>query len=250
VTDVPLGLNWRKIRDEGELSVIGFAALMTRLMRFQSSGSLRLWRARVRKIVFFHQGVPTGVRSNLLYECLGRILVRDGWITEAVCEQAVRLSQGTGQRLGQTLVKQGHLTNAQLDVVLRKQLKTRILDVFSWDNAQYHWSADEATPEGTVTLKPEQVTRLILRGVLKHTPLARITRDLGGQLHQRVKLLQGGEALDVLRLAEGEKAVVDAIQRREQGTLLELIARFDEGAPTYAVVYGLASLGYLGFTAG
>jgi CheY-like chemotaxis protein len=250
VPDVPLGLNWRKIRDEGELSVIGFAALMTRLLRFQSSGALRLWRAKVRKVVFFAGGVPTGVRSNLLYECLGRILVRDGWITETVCEQAVRESQRTGARLGQTLVEQGHLAPQQLEQVLGAQLRSRILDIFSWDHAQYHWSADEATPEGTVTLAPEQVTRLILQGVLQHTPLARITRDLSGQLHQQVKPLQGLEAAEVLRLDEGQRAVWDAIQQREQGTLLELIARFDESAPTYAMVYALASLGYLGFTKG
>ncbi len=245
-----MGLNWRKIPDQGELSVIAFSALITRLLRFQSTGALRLWRERVRKVVFFRKGIPTGVRSNLLYECLGRMLVRDGWIDEATCEKAVKVSQQTKQRLGQTLVKGGYLTQAQLEVVLKRQLKTRLMDVFSWDNAHYQWSADEPIPEGAVQLKSEQVTRLIFKGTVKCVPLARVTRDLAGQLHQKVKLMQGAEQLQALKLDEAQKAVLEVIQRRDQGTLLELIARFDEGTQTYSMIYGLAALGYLGFTNG
>ena len=45
---------------------------------------------RVKKIVYFRDGFPKSVKSNLLSECLGRVMVRERMISEDECEESLK----------------------------------------------------------------------------------------------------------------------------------------------------------------
>ena len=53
---------------------------------------------------------------------LGQLLLRKGWITPALLEQALMQHQQSGQPLGQVLLHEGHLTEEQLTQALAEQL--------------------------------------------------------------------------------------------------------------------------------
>lgn len=255
---VPEGLDWRAVPAEGNLVHVSFAALMARLLHGRYTGSLRLWRQRVRKIVFFNQGRPVSVRSNLLYECLGNLMVRAGYVDEATSAASVARAQAEGRRQGEVLISMGAITEAQLRDALRQQLEERLLDVFGWSEARYHLHDLEAPPEIAAPSREETIA-LITRGVLERVSLERVIRELepclpmhltvrpdfgaSGVSSEEAGVHGRADRADVLGFDTHHQDVIEELRRG--GTLLELVARFEQSSQVYQVVYALLVLGFV-----
>ena len=67
----------------GSLAREPFARILQRIYSNGSTGALLLARDQAKKIVYFQNGYPVSVRSNLLGECLGQILVARRLINSA-----------------------------------------------------------------------------------------------------------------------------------------------------------------------
>lgn len=246
IPPVPTGLDWKHVADRGELSVVSFAAVMARLLHTRFSGAIRLWGERVRKIIYFDDGHLVAVRSNLLYECLGRLLISKGLIDEATSEAAIKRARQSDARTGEVLLEMKALSPKALEQVLRDQLELRVLDIFSWTRGHYQIHASTDIFRATL-LSHSATTRLILRGVLEHARLERIMRDLVDYLPYRLHTRKGSDGLDQLRLQATQAPILESIRMSDHNTLLELVARFEENVQAYQVVYALTSLGYLAF---
>ena len=66
------------------------------------------------------------------YVRLGDLLVQSGDITPAQLEEALRLQQGSGERLGAVLQKHGFITEQQLINTLQDQLGVEFVDLNSY----------------------------------------------------------------------------------------------------------------------
>lgn len=137
------------------------------------------------KIIYFRSGVPVHVRSNLLDECLGQMLVRRRRIGIATLEESIRRMQlGEGWQ-GQILIDMGALAPLELGDALAQQARDKLFDVFGWTTGTYHLRSDLESPVEAVGIElglPE----IIYEGVCAAMPASRLMGLLAPSLDRFV----------------------------------------------------------------
>jgi len=137
----------------GNLKHKRFPEVLAQLYRVKASGALLLRRGRIKKIVYLKDGYPIFVKSNLLSECLGRILVREKMITEDECERSLELlPTSNGKQQGTVLIEMGALSPHNLVFGLQLQLEQKLFDVFSWPDGDYQFNARVEVPTQAIHL--------------------------------------------------------------------------------------------------
>src|SRR6185503_1590158 len=124
---------------QGDLRITPFPVLLHRLFKDRASGALLLVRDPVKKIVYFRNGFPVYVKSNLLSECLGKVLVRERLISDIQCRESLRLLQETKRQQGSLLIQMGALSQQNLIYRLQLQLRTKPYDIFSCPGGEYRF---------------------------------------------------------------------------------------------------------------
>jgi hypothetical protein len=127
---------------KGTLRRSPFPKLVRQIARTRSTGSLFLLNGNTKKVVFFDGGQPVSVRSNVLSECLGQILAREGLITQAQCDQTLESIRRTGKKQGELLVEMGILSEGNLRYGLEAQLRHKLYDIFGWDDGKYQYKPE------------------------------------------------------------------------------------------------------------
>ena len=152
--------------NKGSLKRTPFPKLMRSLARAEATGSLYLLNGTTKKVVFFEQGRPTFVRSNVLEECLGQILAREGLITQQQCDQTLEAIRRTGKKQGELLVEMGILSEGNLRYGLETQLRRKLFDVFAWKDGRFQFKPGDAKNEHGLDHEFEPAS-LIIAGVLE-----------------------------------------------------------------------------------
>lgn len=127
---------------KGSLKRFPFPRLLREIAGRKLTGSLYLLSTQTKKVVFFEDGNPVFVRSNVLSECLGQILASEGLITQEQCEQTLEAIRRTGKKQGELLVEMGILSEGNLRYGLQAQLRAKLFDIFSWDDGRYQFKRD------------------------------------------------------------------------------------------------------------
>ena len=149
----------------GNLKHKRFPEVLAQLYRWKANGALLLRRGRIKKIVYLKDGYPTFVKSNLLSECMGRILVREKLITEDECERSLELlPTSAGKLQGAVLIEMGALSPHNLVFGLQLQLEQKLFDVFSWPDGDYQFNARVEVPNQAVHLDMSLAT-IVYEGV-------------------------------------------------------------------------------------
>lgn len=152
------------------------------------AGGLCVERGNLWKEIYFDNGLPVGSRSNILNECLGRLLVSCGRLGEEACEESLILMKGLNKLQGEALVRMGLIREDELPGLLRLQLRTRLLDLFGWKGAAYRFKEGDVLH---VVALNERIWEIIIDGV-RDTYL-----DLGKELLSlKGKYLKKGESYD------------------------------------------------------
>ncbi len=138
---------------KGSLRRVPFPRLIREVARNKIDGSLYLLSGQTKKVVFFEQGQPVFVRSNVLSECLGQILAQEGLITQEQCEQTLEAIRRTGKKQGELLVEMGILSEGNLRYGLEAQLRAKLFDIFSWEEGRYQFKNDAPELTFGITLK-------------------------------------------------------------------------------------------------
>jgi hypothetical protein len=220
--------------------------LLTRLARARATGSLLLRRDQVKKIIYMEHGIPRAIKSNLLYECLGRMLVREGFLSEEVCERSVERLKQERRPQGELLVEMGALSQRQMEMALDRQFNEKLFDVFSWQQGLYRFRAD-ALPAGLLRISSRQPFQLILEGVRTSTDPERLDLDLSELMEQRPRPRLPEAELHAFGLSEAERGWLARMDGQQ--TLAELSGHgAQEGVAR--LVYALLSLGVLGMEPG
>lgn len=124
---------------KGSLKRTPFPSLVKQIADARAEGSLYLLSGKTKKVVFFEEGQPVFVRSNVLSECLGQILAREGLITEEQCEQTLEAIRRTGKKQGELLVEMGILSEGNLRYGLEAQLRHKLFDIFGWEEGRFQF---------------------------------------------------------------------------------------------------------------
>lgn len=154
--------------------------LLGEVHRGRLTGALMLWREPVRKIIYFRDGNPESVKSNLPSERLGRVMVRERMISETDCEESLRRMKASGRQQGSALVEMGCISPQNLRYALRIQLRTKLWELFRWDEGEYQFTRVDPPPV-TVPLQLgafEMIYEGIKRG-FDPSRLARVTGEIG-----------------------------------------------------------------------
>lgn len=201
---------------KGDLASRPFGELIADLHRFGATGALLLRHDQVKKIVYFRDGVPISVKSNLLSECLGRVMVRERMISEAECESSLVKMKESGRQQGTVLIEMGCISPHNLVYALQLQLRAKLLEVFAWESGEFQFSPKVALPQGTVKLDLS-VAAVIHAGVKRYAPdrLRAALGEVDGKYlalsddprHALQELGLPEEELEVLRAADGTRTV-------------------------------------------
>ena len=162
----------------GDFAETPFAEVLAALHRQGATGALLLRREKVKKIVYFRQGVPVSVKSNRLSECLGRVMVREGMLSEADCEVSLERMKASGRQQGTVLIEMGVISPHNLRYALDLQLRLKLMDLFSWTAGEWQFNPGAEPPPDTVRLELSPAA-IIHEGVRRGFDQVRLRARLG-----------------------------------------------------------------------
>jgi len=138
---------------QGSVKTSPVAAVLGRLWAARKSGGLLLRRAKIKKLVYIRDGEPYGVKSNLVGECLGQLLVRERLISAEECAASIEQMRDSGQRQGEILVAMRSMTEKNLRFALELQLERKLFETFEWEDGEYRFNAALELPAPGPTLE-------------------------------------------------------------------------------------------------
>jgi DNA-binding response OmpR family regulator/curved DNA-binding protein CbpA len=204
----------RNIR--GDLRKTSFPQLLCQIYRWRATGALLLQKSRVKKIVYFQDGYPVFVKSNVLSECLGRVLVRATMITEEECKDSIQTMKSTGRQQGTVLIETGCLSPHNLVHGLQLQMETKIYDVFSWKQGDYQFSIQTGLSPQTIHLDAS-VPSLIYEGIKRHASVDALREKLRPHQNRFVDLHSNPlHRFQQLNLADDERTFLAMMNGRSR----------------------------------
>jgi CheY-like chemotaxis protein len=169
----------------GNLTQIPFPRLLHSLYLKRATGALFLLNDRIKKIVYLDEGHPSYIKSNRLSECLGKILVREKMITEAQCKESLKRMAATTRQQGTVLIEMGVISPHKLVVGLERQLRVKLMDIFTWNRGEFLFRREAKVPSDVITLEVSNAT-LIADGVRSCWDEARLDDALGAHMDRYV----------------------------------------------------------------
>ena len=220
----------------GNLRHKRFAEVASQLYRRRATGALLLRRGRIKKIVYFKDGFPIFVKSNLLSECLGRILVRERMITEEECARSLEITAPhSGRQQGAILIEMGAISPHNLVFGLQLQLQQKLFDIFGWPDGDYQYNEKIDVPTQAVHLDMSMAS-LVYEGVRRKVGEQQV-RDLlepflelpltghPDPLHRFQEMSLEGDERNLVALIDGNRSTRElvALTRLPQKNALQLI---------------------------
>ena len=208
---------------EGNLSETAFARILHNLYSLRATGLLHLENNNLKKVVYIRNGYPIFVRSNLVREFLGQMLVRTGLLSDEVLAESLEASKQSKQRHGSALIEMGLLEPHQLNDALRTQVLDKLLDIFSWPEGKYRFVQAREFKQGvtSIDLSP---ANLILQGLRDHAHRDQVLKILEPHLEH---YLQQAESplyrFQDIQLSVNEQRILASCQGNE--TLSEVLKR-------------------------
>jgi CheY-like chemotaxis protein/tetratricopeptide (TPR) repeat protein len=165
------------VAHRGDLAEVPFARLFGGLFAEKANGALMLRKGSVKKIVYLRQGIPVFVKSNLLSECLGRIMVAERLITQEECDRSIEKKKTLHKKQGEILVEMGSISPHNLEFALELQMQQKILDLFSWLEGKFQLNPKDEYegPQVALSLAP---TAMIYEGARRAMSSERIRKDV------------------------------------------------------------------------
>ncbi|MBN2359641.1 MAG: response regulator [Deltaproteobacteria bacterium] len=148
----------------GTLQQTPFAVTLAQLYRWRATGALLLRRGKLKKIVYFKEGYPTYVKSNVLAECLGKVMLRERLITATECEESIRTMKSSQRQQGTVLIEMGCISPHNLVYALELQLQTKLFDIFSWTDGDFQFNPRSVPPSEIIELDMTPAT-IIFEGI-------------------------------------------------------------------------------------
>lgn len=91
----------------------------------------------IKKIIYIENGLPIFIKSTLVSECLGNILVKERFITTKDRDLSLTLMKKTRKPQGKILREMNCISLENLKYGLTKQLETKLFEIFTWKKFNY-----------------------------------------------------------------------------------------------------------------
>jgi len=195
--------------ESGKIADTDVAALCGRVAAERLTGRLVLRRAGAEKTIYFDRGAPVLASSTDEQDRMGDMLVRQGRLTEAQQAQGVEGASKTGRRLGSTLARLGIIKLSELPGLVRRHFEEIIHSVFAWEDGEWSLGPERPARDENVLLA-EHPAALILEGIRRKYAASRLRRLLGGgtQIFNLPAAVGTSEILLRMRLTHEERAMV------------------------------------------
>ncbi len=211
-----------EIQSVGNLSDTPLLQLFRWVTENHYSGVMILAHDEVKKSIIFEKGQIISARSNIMSECLGQLLLAQGKITQAQLTQSLTKTDAQeSMRHGEVLIAMGLIDHALLNDFLRRQVEVRIEEIFSWKEGKYGFV--EKIPEDAARVKIEgTLLEIALRGLirryLKQEDTKALSLDLkpisiGGHGIEIEQLKLVGREMSLLRAVSGVSTMKDIITK-------------------------------------
>jgi DNA-binding response OmpR family regulator/tetratricopeptide (TPR) repeat protein len=167
VEDEARRLSQRSAGWRGTLARESFARILRRLYLERRSGALLMVRGGIKKIVYFQDGYPISVRSNVLAECLGQILLARRLIDRNVLDESLERMRNERRQQGAILVEMGALSPHNLTRALVGQMEAKLYELFAWQTGSFRFTEGRRPSDNPVKLE-EAPAAIILEGIRRH----------------------------------------------------------------------------------
>lgn len=134
------------VSPRGELADTDMPLLLGRSFVAGMTGRLRVRGPQVEKAVYFEAGLPVMASSDSPTDRMSAMLAREGAITAQQREEAEKIVDATGRKMGAVLVDMGLLRTDELLPAVRRHYESIISSMFSWSTG--HWQIDLGVTAG------------------------------------------------------------------------------------------------------
>jgi CheY-like chemotaxis protein len=157
-----------------------------------ATGTLKLVRGKVRKLIFFSNGRPIFVDSNLRSEALGAYLVSKGKLDEDQLARALKQARATSKKLGETLVHMGLLDETAVLNALSAQTRIKLARALIWRDGMFSFIPGDDFLN-RVPHCPVDAVEVVLAAHRKVANADNLAAALGSRLTQALELTKDGE---------------------------------------------------------
>ncbi len=188
-----------KASNAGDLAETPLPIIMLHVLAPSFTGGLFLVKDEAKKAVYFNQGIPIAVLSNVASEQFGNWLVQEKIITseqlmEALSQSSLKHQQSTEVSQIEALVGIGALEQASALELIPRYFTWKFKKLFTWFRGSYRFQAVSKLPP--VQAKLDQHPMLLLRTAIEeHIPKAEIKKWLGPYMHSPVGMNVENEPL-------------------------------------------------------
>ncbi|MGM0577256.1 MAG: serine/threonine protein kinase [Myxococcota bacterium] len=172
---------------EGPISNLLTPRLLYKLSISRLAGRLKLTRGSLLKEIYFQNGVPVHITSNIKEELLGAFMLERSLIQEEDLDRAVASTKSHGGRLGDSLVRLGILEPHDLFRVLELQFRQKFLEIFRWRRGWYQFFEGHQPPDDMVWMGHDTV-QLLTVGVRTQYDLPTMRETFEDFLDQTIRL--------------------------------------------------------------
>jgi hypothetical protein len=232
--------------DAGEFSSTPPLRVLFRLMTARATGLLVVAVGGVKKDIYVRDGMPEYVASNVASELFGNYLVTKGVLSDGELAMALAMMPHYGGKLGDTLVGLGLMKPLEVFRHLTRQVRTKIIDVCSWNKGTFAWYAGRENPReafpldfnafeilgaGAMAMPDEHIDSWTARYANVRLRASR-TRRVGPERFEVAGLV------DLCELLDGQRSVGELVdlaperaERLRTGRMLSLLEACDLARP-------------------
>jgi len=233
--------------DAGEFSTTSPLRVLFRLMTTRATGLLVVAVGGIKKEIYVRDGQPEYVSSNVASELFGNYLVSKAVLSDGELAMALAMMPHYGGKLGDTLVGLGLLKPLEVFRHLTRQVRTKIIDVCTWNKGSFGWYAGRENPREAFPLDFNAFEILGAAAMAQSEEFAETWLAKNGALRLRASRTRrvGPERFEVPGLVElcdmldGRRSVADLIElssdrneRLKTARMLSLLEACDLARPS------------------
>jgi len=135
---------------KGKFDPSFLGSILQLLSNDKKSGVLKLSNNEEDVNIYLNQGVVIHASGSARETRLGRFLIRKGVIDESQLNEAIGISNQSGQALGKILINSGYITPQVLKKAIFNQTKELIFSLFLWKSGEFEYEECAVNPDGMV----------------------------------------------------------------------------------------------------
>ena len=150
----------------GNLSEVSAPEILIQLLNKRYTGILILQRKAINKLVYFKNGHPVFVESNMYTETLGNFLFRRGVLTDKQMLDSLEVFSRSDLQYGELLIESELLSSSQLATSLVEHQEEKLANTFSWLEGTFELVEDQEWPR-SITILPLRIYHIIFDGIVR-----------------------------------------------------------------------------------